>query len=215
MKNSSFAWILGVALAMGLGVESCQKDPLNHLSNADSRIYITDRDSTTDFSSFRTFSVVDSVDVMSNFQGASLQRTPEDSILIQEVIRQMQARGYAYVPRNQHPDLGINITLVSNLYLNLVSYPYTWWDYPGYWDPYYWGFGGYSYYFPPSFALYQTQEDMLVLDMLDLRDAGTAQQLDAVWDGKIRGEAVLDVSNYPEEIQALFQQSPYLQAVVK
>lgn len=215
MKYSSFTLILGVALALGLAMESCQKDPLNHLSSADSRIYITDRDSTTEFNSFRTFSVVDSVDVMNNTQGASLQRTPEDSILIQEVIRQMQARGYIYVSREQHPDLGINITLVSNQYLNLVSYPYSWWVYPGYWDPYYWGFAGYSYYFPPSFALYQTREDMLVLDMLDLRDAGSGQQLKAVWDGKIRGEAVLDASNYPEEVQALFQQSPYLQSGIK
>jgi hypothetical protein len=196
---------LGALLVCG----SCGKDALNNLSAEESRIYITNRDSTADFSSYRTFSIVDSVAVIQNNQ-RQFQRTSADAALLQLITEQMQDRGYTKVSRSDDPDLGINVTRVSNAYLNIVQYPYDWWNSPAYWDPVYWGYPGYSYYFPPMFGYYQTREDILTIDMIDLKDAQKDQQLTGVWNATLKGQGVLNSDNYPSEIKAVFDQSPYL-----
>jgi len=94
----------------------------------------------------------------------------------------------------------------------VVQYPYDWWDMPGYWDVGYWGYGGYGYYFPPSFGYYQTREDLMTIDLIDLKHATQDQQLKGIWNATLRGEQVLDPASYPTEIQAIFDQSPYLKA---
>ena len=38
---------------------SCSKDPLKNLSEEESRIYITNRDSTADFALYKTYSIAD------------------------------------------------------------------------------------------------------------------------------------------------------------
>lgn len=196
---------LGALLVCG----SCGKDALNNLSAEESRIYITNRDSTADFSSYRTFSIVDSVAVIQNNQ-RQFQRTSADAALLQLITEQMQDRGYTKVSRSDDPDLGINVTRVSNAYLNIVQYPYDWWNSPAYWDADYWGYPGYSYYFPPMFGYYQTREDILTIDMIDLKDAQKDQQLTGVWNATLKGQGVLNSDNYPSEIKAVFDQSPYL-----
>ena len=47
---------------------ACTKDPLKNLSNEESRIYITQRDSTINFTAFKTFSIADSVAYINNNQ---------------------------------------------------------------------------------------------------------------------------------------------------
>src|SRR5690348_10079066 len=178
---------------------SCGKDALNHLSQEESRIYITNRDSTADFTSFHTFSIVDSVAVIQNNQ-QEYQRTADDATLLQLIRAEMKDRGYTEVARSDDPDLGINVSRISNSYLNVVQYPYDWWDSPAYWNPDYWGYPGYSYYFPPVFGYYQTREDILTIDMIDLKDAQKDQQLTGVWNATLKGEGVLNAQNYPSEI---------------
>jgi hypothetical protein len=175
-------------------------------------VYSTQRDSSVNFSSFKTFSIVDSVAVIENDQQPHRELTDADSKLLQEIKDQMQQKGYVPVGKDQDPDLGVNVTRISNSYLNIVQYPYDWWGYPGYWDPYYWGYPGYGYYFPPSFGIYQSQEDLLTIDLINLRDAdkNSDKQIDGIWNATIRGDAVLESRNYNNEIKAVFDQSPYL-----
>jgi hypothetical protein len=212
MKKLSFITILGLLPAIMLLMSGCGKNALNNLTEEESRIYITNRDSTADFSSFKTFSIVDSVAVIENDQGPHRELTSGDAQLLQLVQDQMKARGYVLVSKDQQPDLGINVTRVSNNYLNVVQYPYDWWNFPGYWDPGYWGYGGYDYYFPPMFGYYQTQEDILTIDLIDLKNAQKDQQLEGIWNATLKGEGVLNSANYPGEIKAVFDQSPYLQS---
>jgi hypothetical protein len=44
----------------------CTKDPLNHLTTDESRIYITDHDSSVKFTNYKTYSISDSVAVIEN-----------------------------------------------------------------------------------------------------------------------------------------------------
>lgn len=211
MKKLVFVIVLA-AVPLLLLLNSCRKDPLKHLTSEETRVYSTQRDSSVNFSSFKTFSIVDSVVVIENDQQPHRELTDADSKLLQEIKDQMQQKGYVPVGKDQDPDLGVNVTRISNSYLNIVQYPYDWWGYPGYWDPYYWGYPGYGYYFPPSFGIYQSQEDLLTIDLINLRDAdkNSDKQIDGIWNATIRGDAVLESRNYNNEIKAVFDQSPYL-----
>ena len=47
-------------------LSSCTKDPLDNMTEEESRIYITNRDSTVSFSSYKTYSIADSVTLIDN-----------------------------------------------------------------------------------------------------------------------------------------------------
>lgn len=210
-KRTCFAALAALSAGLLL-MAGCAKDALNHLSAEESRIYITNRDSTADFTAYKTYSIVDSVAVIQNDQQFDKELTPADQQLLQLIKNQMSARGYQLVDGKDNPDLGINVSLISNSYLNVVQYPYDWWDTPGYWNGGYWGYGGYDYYFPPTFGYYQSREDIMTVDVIDLKNATKDGQLNGIWNATLRGEQVLDPSNYPTEIKAIFDQSPYLKA---
>ncbi|TAM98778.1 MAG: DUF4136 domain-containing protein [Chitinophagaceae bacterium] len=210
-KLSFFAVLFAVPSALFL-LSSCGKNALNNLSNEESRIYITNRDSTANFKSYKTFSIVDSVAVIQNNQMAGMELTSGDAQLLQLITAQMAQRGYVLVNKDQNPDLGINVTYIANTYTNVVQYPYDWWNTPGYFDPGYWGYGGYGYYFPPTFGIYQTNENYMTVDLIDLKNASQDQKLNAVWNATLKGEQVLNPGNYPSEVKAIFDQSPYLQS---
>ncbi|HEX5554254.1 MAG TPA: DUF4136 domain-containing protein [Chitinophagaceae bacterium] len=212
MKKLSYTAIFGALSALLIFMSSCGKNALNNLSAEESRIYITNRDSTADFQAFHTFSIVDSVAVIQNNQQSQRELTSDDASLLQLIKTQMENRGYTLVNKDQQPDLGINVTRVSNAYLNVVQYPYSWWDTPGYWNPNYWGYGGYDYYFPPTFGYYQTREDILTIDAIDLKNAQKDQKLVGVWNATLKGQGVLNAGNYPTEVKAVFDQSPYLKS---
>lgn len=210
-KRTCFAALTALSAGLLL-MAGCAKDALNHLSAEESRIYITNRDSTADFTSYKTYSIVDSVAVIQNDQQYAKELTPGDQQLLQLIKTQMSARGYQLVDGKDDPDLGINVSLISNSYLNVVQYPYDWWNTPGYWDGGYWGYGGYSYYFPPTFGYYQSREDIMTVDVIDLKNATKDGKLTGIWNATLRGQQVLDPANYPSEIKAIFDQSPYLKA---
>lgn len=216
MKKRSKLLILGLIPAALLLFNSCRKDVLNNLTAEESRIYITKRDSTADFSSFRTFSIVDSVAVIENGE-AHKDLNQGDARLIQLITQQMESRGYAPVGKDQEPDLGINVTRISNTYLNVVQNPYSWWNFPGYWNTGYWGYPGYDYYFPPMygyyyppFQYYHSQEDIMAIDIIDLKNAQKDGKLEGIWSATLKGEGVLNSGNYEQQVKAVFDQSPYL-----
>jgi hypothetical protein len=190
-------------------VSSCTKDPLGNMTEEESRIYITNHDSTANFSTYKTYSIVDSVRLINNNQYAGSEATAWDQQVISAVQAAMTARGFVKVDRSQHPDLGINVSRLYNTSTNLVDLSGYYGGYGGYYDPYYWGYGGYDYYFP-TYGYYQSTEAALSIDILDLKNASGNQALKGVWDGLIRGEGIFRSSNVQSQVQALFDQSPYL-----
>ena len=84
-----------LALAI-FGLVSCTKNSaVNNLSNPDTRIYITQRDSTVNFSSYKTFSIDDSVTVVDNGQ-SSKSLTPTGQAFI-DAITKIHAAGRLYL----------------------------------------------------------------------------------------------------------------------
>ena len=198
--------LLGVTL-----FGSCKKNPINNLTNDESRIYITNYDTAASFSSYSSFSIADSVAVIQDNQYGGKQRNGFDSLVINSVAQLMKQRGYQQVGTKDSPDLAIDISRVYSTSTGVFSY-YDYWDYyGGYWDPYYWGYPGYGYYDPYAVGVYTIRSGGLEIDLLDLKNASAnGNKLKAIWTGLARGEQVFNTANAANEVTALFEQSAYL-----
>ncbi len=64
MKNRYGLWLSIAALVATFA--GCSKDPLNNLTEEESRIYITNYDSAARFTNYKTYSISDSVAVDNN-----------------------------------------------------------------------------------------------------------------------------------------------------
>jgi len=204
-------WLPAGALLLIAAFGSCKKDPLKNLTNEESRIYISNYDTTATFSAYKTVSITDSVDVIQNNQLYGRELGNFDSIVISTVGQQMQQRGYQLVAKEASPDLAVNVSRVYNTSTGIFSYS-DYWDYYGsYYDPYYWGYAGYGYYSPYALGVYTIQSGGLEIDLLDLKNAAThGNKIAAVWTGLVRGEQVFKTANAAAEVDSLFAQSPYL-----
>jgi hypothetical protein len=203
-----FAMLAVTGLA---ALSSCSKDPLKNMTEDESRIYITNRDSTANFASYKTYSIVDSVSVIDNNRLTGKTVTAWDQQVLAAVRSAMEARGYTRVSHTQSPDLGINVSRLYNTTTHLVDLSDYWGGYGGYYDPYYWGYGGYGYDFP-YYGTYQSTEASLSIDMLDLKNASGNGTIKGVWSGLIRGSGIFNNNSVDNQVKALFDQSPYINA---
>jgi len=200
--------LLGSAMVLGVALISCTKNPLSKLTAEESRIYVTNYDSSANFSSFQTFSISDSIAFIDN--GVSRKvRTAVDQAFIAAVRSQMSAVGYTEVNRGNSPDVGVNITRINNTSTGVLVYNNFYGGYGGFYDPFYWGYGGFGYAAPNSFATFAIKEGALTIDLLDLKDAAVNKNINIIWTGLIRGSGIFS-SNANVQVKALFDQSPYL-----
>ncbi len=194
-----------------LAMTGCRKDPVKNLEGDEGLIYITKHSDSVNFGTFRTFSIADSVAVISNNQLEGKVRTDVDAAYINAVKDQLVQRGYTLVGRDQDPDLGVNISRIYNTSTGLFDYG-AYWDpfYGSYWDPFYWGYGGYGYYFPSYFVgTYSITEGAMSIDIFNLRDAKQTNRISSVWNGLVRGSSVFNVQTAGNGVKALFDQSTY------
>jgi hypothetical protein len=182
--------------------QSCRKEPLNHLSDAESRIYITQYDSSVNFTTYTTFGVSDSVALLVNGKYAGMEKDSAENLFITGVAAAMQQAGYTMQPVADSPNLIINLTHLSNNYAGVTYFS----DYGDYWDPYY----GYGYGFPAYYVAYQVNQDALAFDMFDVRNAAANKELKDVWSGLIKGQGIFVPANVTGEVDTLFAQSPYI-----
>lgn len=188
-----------------LWLTSCSNDPVNDLSDLDSQVFITNRDKSANFKSFKTFSISDSVTVVQdNRSGTAL--TSLDRDILSRIITNMQNLGYTYVAGNKKPDVGLTAARITNTYLNVGSSPYS-----SYWGGYYGGFYGY-----PSYYTYETSESYWSVSMLDIKNADTTAQgsdgrrYKVIWDAQIRGGGLANQDYVDEMVDSAFKQSTYL-----
>ena len=202
--------LAGMSLLVIL-IAGCRKEPMNNLSSEESRIYITNHDSTINFSNYQTFSIADSVAVIDGNQ-VSGQFNATDQAFVTAVKNKMQQLGYTLVDKKDHPDLGISVSRIINTSTGVINYNDYWNDYGGYYDPFYWGYSGYGYGVPSwGFATYQVKEGLLSIDMVDLKNASTNNnQIKVLWNGMIRGSGIFDATTAASQVNALFDQSSYL-----
>ncbi|MES2649332.1 MAG: DUF4136 domain-containing protein [Bacteroidota bacterium] len=192
-----------VLLAMG-----CTKEPVNNLNTEESRIYITNHDSTINFSQYNTFTIADSVIVIDGNNVRS-QFTAADQAFVSAVKTRLQQLGYTMVNKSQSPDLGVSVSRIINTSTGIINYNDYWDYYGGYYDPFYWGYSGYGYGNPGwGFSTYQVKEGMLSIDILDLKNAASNNnQIKAIWNGMIRGSGIFDANTAANQVDILFQQS--------
>ena len=200
--------LLGLA-GMSFVYTGCTKDPLNNLSTDESRIYITDHDSSVNFSNYKTFNISDSVAVIDN-GSMKKQLGAVDSAYINTVTKYMEQDGYTLVSKEQNPDVGVDVNRIISTSTGVISYGDYWGYYDSYWDSYYWGYPGYGYYIPYGYSVYQIKEGAISVDMLDLKNAAQDKKINVIWTGLIRGSGIFDTTVADSQVKALFDQSPYL-----
>lgn len=189
----------------------CTKDPLNNLNTDESRIYITDHDSSVNFTNYKTYSISDSVAVIENDK-STRQLSDVDQAYLGAVKKYMDQAGYQMVSKNDNPDLGVNVNHIISTSTGVISYGDYWGDYGGYWDPYYWGYPGFGYYIPYAYSIYSIKEGAISVDLLDLKNASENEdkKIDVVWTGLIRGSGIFNANVADSQVEALFDQSSYL-----
>lgn len=178
----------------------------------ESRIYITNRDNTINFSDFRTFSISDSVAVISNNQLEGRSTTEVDRAFVEAVKSALIQRGFVQVQRTDNPDLGVTVSRIYNTYTGLMEYQDYYGGFNSFYDPFYWGFPGSSYFAPTFYGVYQVTEGALAVDILNLKQASTTNQIRVIWSGLIRGSGIFVPNNVNSQVAALFNQSPYLKS---
>jgi hypothetical protein len=166
---------------------SCATYPGLDSRLAEDLVDITKYDVKTDFTQFKTFSIVDSVSVINN-KDSSKVLDSQAQALLNQIIGDMKSRGYTKVDRKTgNPNLGINVGVVK---ITNVSYYYPgwYWNY-GYYNPAYWGYSIYEYwypYYPPEVTSYST--GTVIIDMVDLKNVPHHDnKLYIVWVAIIRG----------------------------
>jgi len=200
--------LIGVAGSAVL-LNSCAKDPVANLTDEESRIYITDHDSTTNFSNFKTYSISDSVAVIQDGK-TEMELSDVDAAYIAAVKKYMNQVGFTLVSKSENPDLGVDVSHIIQTSTGVISYGDYWGNYGGYWDPYYWGYPGYGYYIPYAYSVYQIRQGALAVDILDLKNAAANKNINIIWTGLIRGSGILNASVADSQVKALFDQSAYL-----
>ncbi|MDO9374513.1 MAG: DUF4136 domain-containing protein [Ferruginibacter sp.] len=210
MKKKIFPLL--ILVGFGFLIQGCRKDVLKNLDDDDARVYITKYDSSVNFSNYQTFRLADSVSVVRDGQLVRHDLTTYDAALLSAISQQMVQRGFQLeTDQTKVPDLGIQVSRITTEYTGVVSYNDYWGGYDSYWDPFYWGYGGYGYSFPYAFGTYTFREGALSIDMLDLKNPDTgANQLRSVWTGLGRGTGIFNTNNVAEIVQTLFDQSGYL-----
>jgi hypothetical protein len=199
-----------ISLAAAL-IAGCRKEP--DLSDLTMNFVVqTDRDPNVQFGNFKTFYISDTIAYLSSNQNDTILVGPSASQLVNLIKQSLTARGYTFVPRENHPDLGINTLAVKDVTVGVV-YPGYWWGYPGYWDPWDWGWY-YPYYYPWA-TTYAVTTGSFIMEMIDLKNANENQKLDVVWTVNLNGALGSSGTNLQlaeDGINQAFAQSPYVKA---
>lgn len=201
-------YLMSAMLGLAVSISSCSKDPLKNMTDEESRIYVTNRADSVDFTSYKTFSIADSVAVISNSGKDERALTDYDKKLIADVSAAMAAKGYTLVGKSAKPDLAVNLTRIDNTYSAIYYDPGYWSGIGGYYDPFYWGYPGYGYYWPSYYQVYQ-REKAVSIDLIDLKNPKN-NELVAIWNAMLRGSGVWDIANVDSMVTAVFAQSTYL-----
>src|SRR5215218_1186727 len=191
--------------ALSIFLVQCSKEPLDNLTQEESRIYVTNYDTAALFTNYKTFRIVDSVANIENNRLQNKTLGSLDAQIISAVRNALVQRGYTPVTDNGAADLGVTVSTITNTATHLVNYTDYGGYYGGYWDPYYWGYSDYSYYFPTYYGLYQTNETVLSIDIIDLKHAAqNGNKLEVIWSGLIRGTGIFSSATINNQISALF-----------
>ena len=199
-----------VIISVVMVLWSCQTEPDN-LKLYDELVVSTNFDPEATFSSYTTYAIpTDTIGFVSD-------TNPNDTILVsradnnfyprkvlEQVMGNMDDRLYRRVDRNENPDLGVNVYIVKNfnVFQQLVD--------PGYYYPYYYGYG--SYYSYPYINTYAYNTGALVVEIVDLKNVTIDNKVKVIWNAYMGDVySALDLTQQSlEAIDQAFVQSNYL-----
>ncbi|RIV17878.1 DUF4136 domain-containing protein [Fibrisoma montanum] len=224
IKQTQWGIWMALLLTIGGGLTACRDNAIDDLSTDDSQVFITNYDRNVNFGQYRTFSLPDSVLVESNNTYRGSLSTVE-ARFINQLAAALTSRGFQRVAQGQTADMGVAAIRVNNRYTGVTSVPYS----PYYLD--YWygagfygglgpGFGGFYPYYPNYYQFYQVSEQYWQVQVVDLRNrpanggnTGSDQnQLRVIYQADIRGNGIFSEESVDRAVNAIFEQSPYLQA---
>jgi len=197
-----------------VGFFACRKAPdLGQLSV--NFVVQTSKEPDANFGGYKTYYISDSIALInSNPTDDSLWFDNDAKQLVEAVRANMDARGYTEVSSSHAgPDLGLGLTAIKDLNIGVI-YPGWWW---GYWGGCYWGYCGYPPYYPwygGGGIVYSVPTGTIVLDMIDLKNAGADGKLTVPWGSVMSGGLGYTSDDIQLGIQAIdqsFTQSPYIQ----
>lgn len=194
---------------------ACEKLPDTDKLDDDYLVY-TNYDDNTDFKTFATFYVPDSVLIIDNSSNKPkyLYGTPASDIIIANYVKGMENAGYVRTLDKAEADLGLQISYVEETYKFRYFNNYPWWyGYPWYWSFNYWGDWG-GWYWPYSISYSYTTGSVLG-ELVDLTEPeSTSKTLKVVWSSYISGllnsDGSLNATDVAKSITQAFAQSTYL-----
>lgn len=200
--------------AAALLTVACHKVPYPQDRDGEFLVY-TVKGTQGDFGGYATYYIADEVLVVSDNGKAQPSTSTNALALVGEVKKMMNSRGYTFIADKEQADLGLQLTYMEEAvkYLNYVSDPYWWLDYPGYWGPGYWGdWSGWYHSYPVTYTYSTTS---FVVDMVDLTSPeGKDSKIEVVWSAFIGGETGnyinRDMAKLKLGINQAFDQSEYL-----
>src|SRR5262245_45557284 len=106
--RSTWGWIFLAILP------SCASEPTADERTAD-RIVATRFDPSVDFGSFSTFAIDPVVSTTSDVSSGGVAGPVANAIIINQIVANMQARGYQQVDVASGPDMGMNATVFTRV----------------------------------------------------------------------------------------------------
>jgi hypothetical protein len=191
---------------------SCRKTPdLTELSL--NLAVITNGSRNSSFSSYKTYYISDTIANIAGSLTDTIYTGPYALQLVNAIKQNMAARGYTFVTKDQSPDLGINTAILRvTIDQTVMYYPGYWGGYAGYWNPYYWGYGGMGYYYPYG-ATYSYKIGTFVMNVADLKNATENKHITMIWTGYLLGylgdNTATNIAAGVSGINTAFNQSSY------
>lgn len=198
-----------VAIACTVVLWGCQTEPDNE-KLFDDLVVSTNFDQSAVFGTYATYAIpTDTIGFVSN-------TNPNDTILVSQsnnlyprkvlerVASNMNDRQFTRVDRNQNPDLGVNVYVVTDLNISQQVV------YPSYYYPSYYGYN--SYYSYPYISTYAYNTGALVVEIVDLKNVTLDNKVKVIWSAYM-GDVYSTIDLVEQSIEAIdqaFIQSNYL-----
>jgi hypothetical protein len=213
-KSAPRAILLGVAC-----LPACYWTPTEN-ERLEDAVVVSSRDPAVDLGAFRTFFVRPDIRILeeaNGIPGTSDSEVVPDPIaapLLSATRSNLLGRGYTEAASSDDAELAVDLVYVRGVQ---SAYYCTYWG-----DWAYWGYPGWSYYFPYPCGTSEWHSGMLTTHIVDLAAAqaesaaepGTAGIVRGVWFSAVYGAEVESVSfvtaRAVDGIDEAFAQSPYL-----
>ncbi|HEY8402621.1 MAG TPA: DUF4136 domain-containing protein [Cytophagaceae bacterium] len=214
-------FFLFVFLQIGLAgsMSSClAPDPMSDLEPEERDLYVTNRDVSADFSNYKTYFLLDSVQSIIREGGVTDTVVQNAPLILETIDIELQNVGFAKAATSQEADLGIAVSVLRfSEEAPALFYPYVnGAGFTGYVSPALYGFPDFTFVFPTYYGYYEIQAGSISIDMYDLKTARQPGQttINVIWSAVLAGSLTASQGNQEQRIvnaiKAAFAQSPYL-----